>query len=353
MAIIPKNKARLYPKIGKISMFLFAVMFIVAAIRAYTLFGYIFKGNVSQSKVLLIPTGSTLKDVENIMLAQNVFIEPKAFRWVAKKKDYKNLIKPGRYEILKGWNTNQVVNLLRSGSQSPIKVTFNNVRFFEDLAGKVSKYFELDSVAFLTAFKNDSIVSGYGFNASTFPAMFIPNTYEFYWTTSPTAFIDKMNKEYLKFWNDERKKQAEEQGLTPLEVSTLASIVQEETIKEDEKPTIAGLYLNRLKRGMLLQADPTIKYALHDFSIRRVTNDMLEVESPYNTYKFTGLPPGPINFPELSAINAVLSPKDHKYLYMCAKEDFSGYHNFSTNLIQHNLNAAKYRRALNRNNIYR
>lgn len=353
MAIIPKNKARLFPKIGKISIFVFAVMFLVMGFRAYTLFGYIFKPNVTKNTVILIPSGSDYKAVEKIVLDKNFLTEPKAFNWVAKKKDYKKFVKPGRYMVLKGWNTNQVVNMLRLGQQTPLKVTFNNVRFFDDLAGKVSRYFEADSLQFLSALKADSLISKYEFQPETFSAMFIPNTYEFYWTTTPIEFVDRMSREYHKFWNDERQQKAKALGLTPTEVTTLASIVQEETVKEEEKPTVAGLYLNRLKLGMLLQADPTIKFALHDFTIRRVTNEMLEVDSPYNTYKYAGLPPGPINFPEMGSIDAVLNPKNHNYLYMCAKEDFSGYHNFSTNLAQHNINAARYRNALNKNKIWR
>jgi UPF0755 protein len=181
--------------------------------------------------------------------------------------------------------------------------------------------------------------------------MFIPDTYEFYWTTTAEEFANRMKLEYDKFWNTERRKKAEEIKLSPAEVTTLASIVQAETAKNEEQKRIAGLYMNRLKRGQLLQADPTVKYAVGDFSLKRILNAHLEIDSPYNTYKYAGLPPGPINFPETTAIDAVLNYEKHNYLYMCAKEDFSGYHNFAVTFDEHSRNAAKYRAALDRNNI--
>lgn len=353
MSIERKNRAQIFPRIGKISLIVFAILFIVSGFRAYELFGFIFKENVIQNTVILIPTGSNYKKAEQIVFQKNILASQKAFRWVSKKKEYKESVKPGRYEVKKGLNTNQLVNLLRSGKQSPVKLTFNNIRFYEDLAGKAGKYLETDSIQLIVALMADTLPSSYGFSRETFSAMFIPNTYEFFWTTTARQFIERMNREYTRFWNDERMNKAKELGLTPVEVATLASIVQEETVKEEEKPIVAGLYLNRLKRGMLLQADPTIKFALHDFAIRRITNAMLEIDSPYNTYKYSGLPPGPINFPEISSIEAVLNAKTHNYLFMCAKDDFSGYHNFATNLSQHNVYAARYRNALNRNKIWR
>lgn len=334
-------------------MVIFALLLIISGVRAYEIFGFIFKPNVIQKSVVLVPTGSTFNDINEMIIEQNILENPKAFKWVARKKKYKENVKPGRYVFEKGWNTNQVVNVLRIGEQQPVKVTFNNVRTLESLAGKVSAYFELDSLAFTSVLKDPATAEKYGFTAATFPGMFLPNTYEFYWNTSPEKFTERMFNEYEKFWNQTRIEKAAKHNLTKEEAITLASIVQEETIKEEEKPTVAGLYLNRLKRGMLLQADPTIKFAIGDFTVRRITNDMLEVDSPYNTYKNAGLPPGPITIPEISSIESVLNAKDHNYLYMCAREDFSGYHNFARTLVQHNINAAKYRRTLNKNKIYR
>jgi len=244
-----------------------------------------------------------------------------------------------------------LVNMLKGGLQTPLNVTFNNVRTKEQLAGKVSKYLQTDSLAILQLFYDEKQIEKFGFNPETYSAMFIPNTYECYWTLSAEGFAERMKLEYDRFWNAERKIKAEEINLTPVEVTTLASIVQAEIAKNEELKRVAGLYINRLKTGMYLQADPTVKYAVGDYSIKRVLTVHLEVDSPYNTYKNTGLPPGPINFPETSAIDAVLNYEQHKYYYMCAKEDFSGYHNFASTLSEHNRNAAKYRAALNRNNI--
>ena len=281
----------------------------------------------------------------------DALISLKAFHWVSKKKEYSKSVKTGRYLLKKGMNTNQIVNILKSGRQTPLNVTFNNVRTREELAGKVSKYLITDSLSILNLFSDENQIKKFGFTTETFRTMFIPDTYEFYWTTSAEEFADRMKSEYDKFWNDDRRKKAEEINLTPAEVTTLASIVQAETAKKEEQNRIAGLYMNRLRRGQLLQADPTVKYAVGDFSLKRILNAHLEIDSPYNTYKYAGLPPGPINFPETTAIDAVLNYEKHNYLYMCAKEDFSGFHNFAVTFEEHSRNAAKYRTALDRNNI--
>ena len=210
-----------------------------------------------------------------------------------------------------------------------------------------------DSIEILDLFSDENMILEFGFNTETFRAMFIPNTYEFYWTTSADEFAKRMKTEYDRFWDKSRKAKAEEIGLSPEEVIILASIVQSETIKKDELETVAGLYINRLKKDIRLQADPTIKYAVGDYSLKRVLTKHLEIDSPYNTYKNVGLPPGPIAFPEITTIDAVLNYEKHKYLYMCAKEDFSGYHNFAQTLSQHNRNAAKYRKALDKKRIYK
>jgi UPF0755 protein len=232
-----------------------------------------------------------------------------------------------------------------------VGVTFNNLRTREDLAGKISRYLQTDSLSIINLFYNEALIQRFGFTPQTFKAMFIPNTYEFYWTTNALGFAERMKSEYDRFWNKQRLEKAHFAGLNQVEVIILASIVQAETAKTDELSRVAGLYINRLKRGQLLQADPTVKYALGNFGLKRILNVHLEVESPYNTYKYAGLPPGPINFPEISTIDAVLNYEHHDYLYMCAKEDFSGYHNFAKTLNQHNLNALKYQKALNENGI--
>jgi UPF0755 protein len=279
-------------------------------------------------------------------------INYKAFNWVAKRKKYAESIKPGKYLLDKGLNTNEILNMLRSGNQAPVLVTFNNLRFIEELAGDISKYIQPDSLTLLQKFKDPAVHEKFGFNENTFHCMFIPNTYEFYWTATADQFLERMNMEYKRFWNEKRTAKAKELGLTPEEVMTVASIVQEETNKGDEKPIVAGLYLNRIKRGMPLQADPTVKFALGNFRIKRVLKSHLEVDSPYNTYKYPGLPPGPINFPEISSIDAVLNASKTSYIYMCARQDFSGYHNFAKTLSAHLENARKYKAALDSLEIF-
>ena len=353
MAIERNSKIMLFPRMGKFIIVFFAIAFIIAAMRGYQLYQYVFRENVVKNYTLIIPQNATFKQVTDSLAINEVLESYKAFKWVAKKKKYKSTIKPGRYEFTKGMNTNQVVNILRSGLQTPINVTFNNVRFKEEFAGKVSKYIQADSLSILDLFSDDKQIEKFGFNMETFRAMFIPDTYEFFWTTSAEKFAKRMKIEYDRFWNEERLKKAKAMNLTPIEVSILASIVQSETAKKEELERIAGLYYNRIKKGIALQADPTIKFAVGDYSIQRVLNVHLEIDSPYNTYKYAGLPPGPINFPEKSTIDAVLNYEKNNYLYMCAREDFSGYHNFASTLAEHNRNAEKYRAALDKEKIYK
>ena len=353
MAIEQKNKIMLYPKIGKFIIMFFSIAFIVTGVHAYKLYQYIFRENIKNEYGLLIVEGTAYRQVVDSLVANDVLVNYKAFKWVAKKKNYPESVKPGNYIFHTGMNTNQIVNMLRAGLQEPVNVTFNNIRFKEEFAGRVSKYIEADSLSILNLFYDENKITGYGFTLENFKAMFIPNTYEFYWTTSAEGFAARMKIEYERFWNEERRMKADEIGITPVEVIILASIVQAETAKNEELKRIAGLYINRLKRGQLLQADPTVRYAVGDFTLRRILNSHLETESPYNTYKYAGLPPGPINFPETAAIEAVLNFEKHNFIFMCAKEDFSGYHNFAVTLAEHNRNAARYREALNAMQIFR
>lgn len=219
------------------------------------------------------------------------------------------------------------------------------------LAGKIGKQIEADSASIAKLLHDKDYVGKLGFNERTLPAMFLPDTYEFYWNTDAESFISRMLQEYNKFWNEDRKKAAKDKGLSPVEVSILASIVDKETNKTDEMPRIAGVYINRLHSNWLLQADPTLIFAIGDFSIKRVLNVHKEIESPYNTYKYIGLPPGPICIPSVAAVKAVLNAENHNYFYFCAKEDFSGYHNFAKTLTEHNHNAVKYQNALNQRGI--
>jgi len=301
-----------------------------------------------------IPTGSDFTKVMQVLTAENVLIKPELFEKVALQKDYDTNIKPGRYKITDGMTNKDLVNLLKSGRQSPVKVSFHYVRTLPQLCGRISRRIEADSLSLLEYLSdNATMEKKYGMNSLTVATLFIPNTYEFYWNTNAEQFTDKMYREYQKFWNDERKAKAQSLGLTQVEVSILASIVQAEQSKyQKEWPTIAGVYVNRLQDGMLLQSDPTVVFATGEFTLKRVLNRHLEIESPYNTYKHPGLPPGPIMIPEPEAIDAVLDYEKHNYYYMCAKDDLSGYHNFASTLTEHNYNSARYRKALNRNGIY-
>ena len=254
----------------------------------------------------------------------------------------------GAYRLREGMTVRQVALKLAKGSQTPVRVTFNNVRTLGQLSEKISSQLCFSDKELTALLFNDSVCADLGFTQATLPAMFLPDTYEFYWTVKPEAFLQKMKKEYLRFWQGKREEQAKALGLTPVEVTTLASIVEEETNKRDEMGTVAGLYMNRLRKGMPLQADPTVKFAWGDFTLRRILNVHLAIESPYNTYRVTGLPPGPIRIASKQAIDAVLNHKPNGYYYMCAKEDFSGYHNFAVTLGEHQRNALRYQRELNR-----
>lgn len=304
-------------------------------------------------KYLYIHTGATFEQVLGMLDKCDCLCDMKSFEWMAVKMKYPNHIKPGKYLLKDGMSNRELLNMLRAGRQVPVKVIFHNIRFKKDLASDVSKQIEADSLSILKALNNDMLLGKYGFNSKTAIAMFIPNTYELYWNTMADDFLERMYKEYKHFWTDAKKQKAQNIGLSPVEVSTLASIIEEETQKNDEKRTIAGVYINRLKKGMRLQADPTVKFANGDFTIKRILDKYKDVDSPYNTYMYAGLPPGPICIPSISSIDAVLNYQRHEYLYFCAKEDFSGYHNFAHTLEQHNVNAAKYQKALSRAGIMR
>lgn len=257
----------------------------------------------------------------------------------------------GAYRLEPGMSAWKVALKLSRGSQSPVRVTFNNVRTLDQLAARLDEQLCFSKEDLLALLRSDSVCAALGFSPVTLPALFLPDTYEFYWTVTPEAFLQKLSKEYARYWKGRREQQAEAWGLTPVEVATLASIVEEETNKPDEMGTVAGLYMNRLRKGMPLQADPTVKFACGDFALRRILKKHLAIDSPYNTYRVTGLPPGPIRIASKQAIDAVLNHRPNDYLYMCAREDFSGYHNFATTLAEHQRNAVRYQRELNRRGI--
>jgi UPF0755 protein len=321
----------------------------------YSFYTKVFFPNISliqqKEKYIYIPTGSSFTDVLRILNDQNLLENQASFEWVAEQMKYKNKVKAGRYRIKDNMSNKELVALLRSGEQTPINVVFNNVRTAEQLASVIASQLEADSAAFMGLLGNETFLKKYGFTTPTRMAMFIPNTYEFYWNTSSKMFIERMANEYKKFWNSGRKARAAKLNLTQTQVSVLASIVDQETSKNDEKPRIAGVYMNRYLKGWKLEADPTLIFAAGDFTIRRVLNIHKEIDSPYNTYLYTGLPPGPICIPSITAIDAVLNYEKHEYMFFCAKEDFSGYHSFAKNYSDHLLNARRFQNELNRRKI--
>ena len=303
------------------------------------------------STYFYIHTGSGFTAVRDSLVKKGYLRDPEAFEWLSRRKQYVQKVRAGRYQLKDGMSNNELVNLLRSGRQVPVRITLQNIRTREELAGKIGRQLEADSLHLVRLFKDPDYLAAYGITPTTLFVLFIPNTYEFYWNTSGDQLFVRMNKEFNRFWTPQRRKLADSLGMTIPEIVTLASIVEKESNKNDEKPLIAGVYLNRLKNRMPLQADPTIIFAWNDYSIRRVMNIHLKIKSPYNTYLHAGLPPGPICIPSIASVDAVLQPAKHRYLYFCAREDLTGYHNFAANLDDHNRNARKYQQALNKLNI--
>jgi UPF0755 protein len=332
-------------------------LFVTLAILTTTFtfyFWQIFKtpnlqANKNSSFTLLIPQGATYQSVLDTLNKHEVIADHISFRFLAKFLKYPDNVKPGRYVIKPATNNYVALKKLISGSQDPVKLTFNNIRLKEDLIKRIGGRFEFGEAEFRKALNNPEVCRKYDLDTITIVSMFLPNTYDVFWTTNTLKFLDRMHGEYRNYWNEERLAKAKAIGLSPVQVSILASIVEEEQgRKVDERPKVAGLYMNRLNAGMPLQADPTIKFALQDFAIKRILNAQLRVKSAYNTYVNTGLPPGPIRVAELQSLDAVLNYDRHDYIYMCAKADLSGYHAFATSYEDHMNNARMYQAELNR-----
>jgi UPF0755 protein len=329
---------------------LLLLLIIATGIYAYSV---IFKPNdLKETIYIYIDEKKSYEEVVQQLKEKGILSSEKLFRILAQRMNYPNSVKSGRYAIEGGMTMPEAIGLLRSGNQSPVNLTFHNIRTKENLAGRIAQQLMLDSLSLLNVLDDPTKAEAFGLNEDSFLSLFIPNTYEVYWDTGTESLLKRMKKEYDAFWNDDRKSKAEKIGLTPLQVSVLASIVEEEATYADEYPVVAGLYLNRLKKGMRLEADPTVKFAVGDFTLRRILYKHLEVASPYNTYKNTGLPPGPIRIPSIKAIDGTLSPAAHQYLFMCAKDDLSGRHNFAITHAEHARNASAYQRALNDRRIY-
>lgn len=294
---------------------------------------------------IYIRTNSTFDQVKTALYSQGFIQKHRTFEWLARKKNYPQQIRAGRYILYNGMNNNELINILRAGLQTPVQVVVNNIRLKKDLAGKVSRQLEADSLPILQLLSDSVFLKKYGLDPETGLTLIIPNTYEFYWNTDAQAFFERMFKEYTKFWDAEREKKKIRTGMTRQEVTILASIIEKETLKNDEKARMAGVYMNRLRDDWKLQADPTVVYVVGDFKMKRVLNKHTRIDSRYNTYLYEGLPPGPICVPSIASIDAVLDFEEHDYYYFCAREDFSGYHNYAKTYNQHLINARKYQRA--------
>jgi UPF0755 protein len=341
-------------KSTKIILAVLLIIVVAGSFYASKLYKVYFAANVSGKQgYLYIKTGATLDNVLEEIKSKDLLKDAGSFSEAAAKMDLAQRLKPGRYRLSKGMTNRTLINMIKAGNQDPIKLKFHNIRKKDDFAGYLAKNFEADSTAFIKVLDSAALVEKYGFTTDNSYTMFIPNTYDMYWNISPIEFFERMQKEYDKFWTASRKQKAAALNLTPQQVTILASIVDGEALYDKEMPIIAGLYLNRLNKGILLQADPTVIFANNDFTVKRVTGALLRVESKYNTYKYAGLPPGPIMMPSINAIDAVLNHDKNNYIYMCAKDDFSGYHAFAETKAEHEINANKYRAALNKRNIFK
>lgn len=303
-------------------------------------------------KMIIIDDDTDFKGLTNQLIEDTLLNDVISFSFLSKLMKYSENIKEGAYKVKMNMSNYDLISMLRAGDQTPINITFSYSRKINDLAQKISeklKISEKDLMDYIT----ENSQSNYGFDNQNIIGMFLPDTYEVYWDITPKNLLDKMKSEYDKFWNSERTTKLERVNLSKNEVITLASIVASETNKIDEADRIAGVYINRLRKNMLLQADPTLIYAANDFSIRRVLNKHKKIKSPYNTYMNKGLPPGPIRLSPKKYIDAVLNFENHRFIFFCAKDDFSGYHEFAITLSEHNKNARKFQRALNKRKIYK
>ncbi|MCH4895917.1 endolytic transglycosylase MltG [Marinilabiliaceae bacterium JC040] len=326
------------------------VCIIVLSILSYRIFFY--GSYIQKDKVVYIYNKTSNIDSLITSFKEDSIIPKFNIDLFIKIKKIKT-IKTGKYLLKKDMSLNNFLNTIRIGKQTPINLKINNIRTKSDLASKLSKQLLIDSTSIINGLNDKEIALNFNTDTNNVIGLFIPNTYNVYWTISFNSLLRRMQKEYNRFWNNKRINLAKEIGLSRTEVITLASIISEESNKSKEYKTIAGVYINRINKGIPLMADPTLKYALNDFTLKRILNVHKTVDSPYNTYKYKGLPPGPICIPSIKSIDAVLNYEHHKFIYFCAKEDFSGYHVFAKTLRQHNKNARKYQRALNKLRIFK
>lgn len=333
------------------------ILIIAGSLGGYWAYHNLYQSNVNlgdkKSTMIFIPTGAAFDDVVKILMQHNLLQSRTSFEWLSEKKKYTHAVKPGKYRILAKMSNNALINLLRAGIQEPVEINFNGLHTVDQLMVRAGRRIEADSTQLINAASDNEYLKKYGFNKDNVQALFIPNTYQFYWNTSVDEFFNRMAKEYKAFWTEDRKKKAAAIGYSQTEVSVLASIIQaEQCCDNEEKKIIAGLYINRLKADMALQSDPTVIYAIGNFDMQRVSLEQTRIQSPYNTYVNKGLPPGPIGFAQQSSIDAVLDYNKNNFMYMCAKEDLSGKHYFAKTYDQHCVYAKKYRDALNARNIH-
>ncbi|MFN3950855.1 MAG: endolytic transglycosylase MltG [Thermaurantimonas sp.] len=331
-------------------------LIIVGLSAGFAFYLYVFRSENIRPKTfdLYIPTGADYSTVEDSLVFNGVLLNKMSFAIAARILKYPQLVKPGRYVLTEKMNNKMIIDILRTGQQTPVRLTFHTISFFEELASITAGHLEADSTTFLNYFTNEKHAQQYGFSKETFRLMFIPDTYEFFWNTSPEIFSKRMYAYYQNFWTSERIEMSGKIGLTPIEIGILASIVESETKKTEEMPIVAGLYINRLRKNIPLQADPTVVYATQlerGSRSRRVYFKDLKTDSPYNTYLYKGLPPGPILFPSKAALLSVLHAEKHNYLYMCADPEKPGYHLFTADYQQHLRNAVRYHRWLNSHRI--
>ncbi len=338
-------------KKNKILAYLLVIVTTVAATFSFYFWQVLKSANLNvdgkETFVLLVPKNATYEQVLDSLNSHKMIHDQISFGFLSKFMEYREKVRPGRYEIPPNSGNREILSKLRSGNQDPVKLTFNNIRLKEELAEKLAANLLIDKENLMDKLNDPVVCEKYGFKPETIMSMFLPDTYFLWWTLTEDEFLDRMKLEYDKFWTAERREKARQTGMSIVEVSTMASIVQQETNKRDEQPRVAGVYVNRIKGGIPLQADPTVKFAVGDFTLKRILHKHLTTDSPYNTYRVLGLPPGPIALPEKAAIDAVLNYENHQYVYFCAREDFSGYHNFAVTLAEHNANAARFHKAMN------
>lgn len=331
-----------------------AALFLLGMAGGLSLYRTFAKVNIQSEKATWTLNIYPDDDFESLlakMQQENMLLNEKTFRRAARRLHYPEHIRSGHYELSNGMNNRILLKILGQGLQKPVRIHFNNLRSLEQLASVLSKQVMADSAQWMETFLSPKWTDSIGFTAETIKTMFLPDTYEVWWNASPDRIVRTFYNAYQDFWNEKRLAEARKIHLSPIQVGILASIIEEESNLKNEWPIIAGLYLNRLKKNMYLQACPTVKYALNDFSIHRVLKEHTLIDSPYNTYQKAGLPPGPIRIPSKEAQEAVLNAQANNYLYMCAKDDFSGGHYFSSKLSEHNRYAERYHRALNRHRI--